>query len=134
MTLLLRLQKTVEVNLLECCDCATPIALTVDQERRLRESGATFYCALGHAQSWRETELDRLRAKLAEQTRIATIQAERAAAAERAEQTAVDQMKAAAREAKRLERRAKAGVCPCCQRSFVALRRHMAAKHPGFAP
>jgi uncharacterized protein (UPF0212 family) len=25
------------------------------------------------------------------------------------------------------------GVCPCCNRSFAQLRRHMAAKHPEYA-
>lgn len=36
----------------------------------------------------------------------------------------------AAREAERLRRRTAAGVCPCCNRSFVQLARHMKTKHP----
>ena len=31
-------------------------------------------------------------------------------------------------------RRVKHGVCPCCKRSFKALQRHMATKHPEFTP
>lgn len=30
-------------------------------------------------------------------------------------------------------RRIAAGVCPCCNRSFEDLHRHMQTKHPGFA-
>lgn len=30
----------------------------------------------------------------------------------------------------RAKKRAATGTCPCCGRSFVQLRRHMAAKHP----
>lgn len=34
----------------------------------------------------------------------------------------------------RSRKRAAAAVCPCCNRSFVQLRRHMAAKHPDYVP
>lgn len=36
------------------------------------------------------------------------------------------------KELKRHKARIKNGVCPCCQRSFVALARHMKAKHPEY--
>lgn len=36
--------------------------------------------------------------------------------------------------ATRITKRAKAGVCPCCNRSFENLRRHMASQHPTFTP
>jgi hypothetical protein len=32
----------------------------------------------------------------------------------------------------RLKNRAAAGVCPCCNRTFAQLARHMATKHKGF--
>ena len=32
----------------------------------------------------------------------------------------------------KLKKRASAGVCPCCNRSFQNLRRHMGNKHPEF--
>jgi hypothetical protein len=32
----------------------------------------------------------------------------------------------------RAKRRHAAGTCPCCARSFVQLKRHMAAKHPDY--
>lgn len=34
----------------------------------------------------------------------------------------------------RMKRRASAGVCPCCNRTFQQLARHMATKHPDFSP
>lgn len=33
----------------------------------------------------------------------------------------------------RNKKRAASGVCPCCNRSFKALARHMKTKHPGYA-
>lgn len=32
----------------------------------------------------------------------------------------------------KLKKRAANGVCPCCNRTFVDLARHMAGKHPTF--
>lgn len=32
----------------------------------------------------------------------------------------------------RIKKRVSCGVCPCCNRSFENLRRHMASQHPGF--
>lgn len=47
-----------------------------------------------------------------------------------------DQAEASARAYKgaatKARKRAGAGVCPCCKRSFQQLRRHMASKHPDF--
>lgn len=36
--------------------------------------------------------------------------------------------------ATRMTKRAKAGVCPCCNRTFKQLARHMATQHPTFTP
>ncbi len=51
-----------------------------------------------------------------------------------------DQLEAAERSARaykghttRLRKRAAAGVCPCCTRTFQNLQRHMANQHPDFA-
>ena len=32
------------------------------------------------------------------------------------------------------QKRVRGGACPCCNRSFVQLARHIATKHPGFQP
>lgn len=44
-----------------------------------------------------------------------------------------DQLAAAEREARRHAKRAAAGVCPCCKRSFVQLARHMRGQHPDYS-
>lgn len=60
--------------------------------------------------------------------------------AETRERAARDQAEAAERSAiaykghaTRLRKRAAAGVCPCCTRSFQNLQRHMASQHPTFS-
>lgn len=128
MGFLATLTREIKLNVWECSCCHIPVALTADHENQLRTHGGTFFCPSGHIQSWHgNTEVDRLRAKLAEQTRTASQMAERARAAELSEHAAVQ-------EVKRIKTRAKAGVCPCCNRTFQQLARHMTTKHPGYTP
>ena len=88
----------------------------------------SIYCPLGHTHI---RAGDGAAAKLERQ-----LQAERERAARLAAQR--DQAEASARAHKgaatRARKRAAAAVCPCCKRSFVQLRRHMAAKHPDYDP
>src|SRR5215472_14470508 len=65
--------------------------------------------------------------------------ADRARAAEARATHADDQRRAAERQAAawkgqatRLRNRVAAGVCPCCNRTFQNLARHMAGQHPGY--
>lgn len=115
----LQLNYQQTVSLIACYKCSLPIALTADQERNLRENHESFYCPLGHQQHFTgKSETERLREQLSAQIRSATEASARAYTAEQ--------------QLARHKRRAAAGTCPCCKRSFVALARHMKAKHPEF--
>lgn len=76
------LLQELELTTEQCCSCSIMFALPTSLERRLRSDGRAFYCPNGHAMSYTESEADRLRKKLDEQTRIATRQAARAKEAE----------------------------------------------------
>lgn len=124
---------TETLNVLECANCAMLFAITDAFERQRRADGQTFYCPSGHSNVYRETEAERLRKKLAhaEQQRDWAETSRKAARdqAERAERSAA----AYKGRVTRLKNRAAAGVCPCCNRSFENLRRHMAGQHPDYA-
>lgn len=122
---------TVDVELVteECCNCGVLFAMPEDLVKKLRrqaESGS-FYCPNGHAQHYmgkseeqKRREAERRAANAEEEARIARVEATNAKrAAIRAKN-----------ELKNTKRRAAAAVCPCCQRSFVQLRRHMKSQHP----
>ena len=117
----------------DCFRCGVVFAMPKEfREQRLRDKD-TFYCPNGHGQCYTESEADRLKKQVA---RLRT-EADQAWTAYTA---ASDQARAAARSNAALKgvvtkqrRRAAAGVCPCCNRSFQALARHMASKHPGYA-
>lgn len=119
-----------------CCRCGTPFGMAdaiyaVAQQKR---EGFTFHCPNGHPQHYvtGESETDKLRRerdRLAQ--RVAEWQDEATEAKKRAE--AAERRTSAARgQITRLKKRAAAGVCPCCNRQFTDLHRHMSAKHPGF--
>jgi hypothetical protein len=109
----------------QACWCgmrhAVPTEL-VEHMRYQHDDGreqTAIHCPLGHAWILRgESKAKRLDRELAETK--AQLLATR------------DQLAAAERETKRQAKRASAGVCPCCQRSFVQLARHMKNQHPDY--
>jgi hypothetical protein len=130
------------LDVIGCAACATKIIAPADFITARRRDHASFFCLNGHrnyfpaksdAEKERE-EADRLRlerdqlkqqnARLAEEAQAAMIEAnQRLAEAQQARA-----------EAARVTKRATAGVCPCCGRTFAQLVRHMKAKHPDVAP
>lgn len=73
-----------------------------------------------------EGEVERLRRQAASLT--SRIDQERARAS-----TLERRLSAAKGQATKLRKRAANGVCPCCNRTFVQLARHMATQHPDYA-
>lgn len=114
------------------CGCTSTVPVEMENELRLR--GGYRHCPSGHAWGWsKETseveqirrERDRLKqesARLEQEKRDAWASAN--AQLDRA-------MKAEAAN-KRLKKRASAGTCPCCSRSFANMAEHMKKQHPTF--
>jgi hypothetical protein len=110
---------------LECCraGCGVPFAFSTEFERRRRADHKTFHCPNGHEQYYSaksDAERARERAELAE-TSLAN--ARRDLAAERKQHAATKG------QVTRLAKRAAAGMCSQCGRTFQNYRRHMETKH-----
>lgn len=107
------------------CWCGVPMALPANLVRNVRESGDSLYCpGTGHRFGW-GSENEKLQKLLdRERTRIGALQ-DQLRAAERQTTVVKGQLTKA-------RKRTANGVCPCCNRSFVQLSRHMASKHPDF--
>lgn len=107
---------------------AVPSELRNFQRREFDEGREvpSIYCPLGHQyQPVGEGMAAKLERRLKrEQDERARVTAER----EQAEASARSYKGAATKARKR----SAAALCPCCNRSFVQLRRHMASKHPEF--
>lgn len=114
-----------------CCKCKTQYCFT-DEFRRValeRCEQFTFFCPNGHPQHYvrGESEVDKLRR---ERDRLA----QQIAAKNDAIEHERRRVAAVQGQVTRLKNRAKAGLCPCCNRSFQNLARHMTTKHPKFDP
>lgn len=117
---------------LTCCDCFTHFAMDNDLYRRRLEQGGTFYCPNGHGQHFTETEVK----KLQEQNRNLKKQldwAESSARRARQEVERTKRQKAAIKgQLTKTRKRIANGVCPCCNRTFRNVARHIETKHPDF--
>lgn len=99
-----------------------------EQQHRdgVRQTG--IYCPLGHSYiiaGKGEAELEREKRERAERRNANLDEELRLTVAE------LNQVKKAAATALK---RTKGGACPCCNRTFVQLSRHIASKHPTFKP
>lgn len=84
-----------------------------------------FYCPNGHQQHYSKSEAQKLREQL--ETRDRELRKSKCETLnERNAKLAVEAEKA---KVERKLARVKRGVCPCCNRSFNNLQRHMATKH-----
>lgn len=115
-----------------CPTCGVEVTMPGAYLRKRREDGQTYYCINGHALCHRVNDLDKLRAELARE-QAARKSAEQSAQAERDRRATAEKGQAIARGKLRAQSvRVANGVCPCCQRSFCNLARHMKTKHPSF--
>jgi hypothetical protein len=53
----------------DCLSCAAQVVLTPETEKRLRETGDSFYCPNGHPMVFRPSKNSELKEELAEMTR-----------------------------------------------------------------
>jgi hypothetical protein len=128
-----------EFYISQCADCGVRFGIPVEFEQRRRADKRGFYCPNGHSLSWNESEADRLKAKLqaAEQAAAAArkeVERERGWRLQAREDARHAERRLAAQKGvtTRMRKRVANGVCPCCNRSFTDLRRHMETKHKGF--
>jgi hypothetical protein len=109
------------------CWCGLSHAIPSDlYEQAKRRKDVVVYCPLGHTWIFRDTDEERIKRldRRLEATRDLLRAEERSHSATRGHLT----------RAKKRERRVAAGVCPCCNRSFANLARHMAGQHPSYPP
>jgi len=116
---------TLILTTMDCCSCGVVFAAPEVFVQKRRESGENFYCPNGHSLCFRDSEVKRLRRQAEQQAgRLRHLEDQRDAA---------ERSRSALRGVNtRLRRRVAAGVCPCCNRSFQDLARHMAGQHPTF--
>lgn len=100
-----------------------------------RENGGNFWCPNGHSRRFTgKSEAEKLRDELArEKHRAEQAQAD---AEQQRRRVAFRDRQLAARKGQvtKMRKRIERGVCPCCNRYFADLHRHMESKHHGWRP
>lgn len=118
----------------QCCHCGVFFGIEAGHYKCLVRDKTSFFCPNGHKQSFTENEADRLRRErdrlqqqVAERDDEITKLAEQSQRADKA-------VKVATARIRKLQKRAQGGVCPCCNRTFSNMTRHMKTEHPDQDP
>ena len=122
---------TTTLTTLECCQCGMPVGLVktwVEHARAIGGFEQKFYCPYcknqqGWGASKNKKELKRLKKQVADYK----AQRDHALTESQHFRKSRDGMKGAL---VRQKNRIKNGVCPCCNRHFANLERHMKSQHP----
>lgn len=118
----------------KCCPvCFVGYAIPKAMNDKRHADGGNWFCPNGHNLVFSESKLDKLTHERDRLKQNAAYLEQRAAELQDARDAAERRASAARGQVTRLKNRAAAGLCPCCNRSFVNLTRHMATKHAGFA-
>lgn len=109
----------VHFNVIECYKCGVMFGMTAEMDSNRHKDKKSFYCPNGHGQVYCQSTEEKLRKRLErEQGRVQELE---------------QQKHRVQAQYKRIRKRIKNGVCPCCNRSFQNLANHMKSQHPEFA-
>lgn len=118
----LTLSTYTEFSVETCCTCGTMFAMTKDYRSNRLNNGGSFYCPNGHSMSYTKPRVKELEEELEAKRKELTA----AKCDLLKEKNLRDQLQ------KNHDRLVKKGVCPCCRRSFLNLKRHIKTKHPEY--
>lgn len=120
------LQQLVDMTAMECGKCGISFHVPEIWRSEKQRNGDGWYCPNGHSRVYKESDAEKNARLLKEEQERHQRTLDRA---NRLNAENLELMK----KATRLQKRIKAGVCPCCKRTFRQLAAHMHAKHPEFA-
>lgn len=121
----------IELEAQKCGECGVVFGIEGAYLRSLMQSHRVFYCPNGHGLRYTgKSESEKLRDEVT-RTQAALDQAW-ARIDEKNRELAAQRRSAAAVKGvlTKVKKRISGGVCPCCNRYFKALHRHMTTQHP----
>lgn len=128
-----QIEFSVTLETLECCECGVTFALPEKFIRERRNDHLMFYCPSGHRQHFaQETAEEKLRRQVKQYQRQAELLQAEATFERDQRQAAEKSLRATKATLTKTRKRVAAGVCPCCNRTFQNLARHMDGQHPEY--
>lgn len=120
-----------------CNGCGMPYGLPSDFLKDRQRDGKSWTCPNGCVRLYRKTESEkeneRLTAELDAARSLAERESRRRNRAEAQARLSEYQRRAAKGQLTKTKKRIAAGVCPCCNRTFQNVARHIAGQHPHYA-
>lgn len=115
----------------QCGTCAVWHTIPEVKFNSAFAEGGFWHCPNGHERGFRKGQ-DEIKQEEIRRERDRLKQD----AARLQDEVAAERKRAAEAEQKivQIRRRAAAGVCPCCNRTFLNVQRHMKSKHPNVVP
>lgn len=114
--------------------CGVPFALADSFIAARRADHKTWYCPNGHSRYYPgKSEVEQAQAKVAQLERRLANRDEDLRSERAAHEVTERRRRAAKGQLTKTKRRVANGVCPCCNRTFADLGRHMAGQHPDYA-
>jgi hypothetical protein len=127
--------QTVEMYLVTCYSCGVPFAIPSNLQRKFKDTRESFYCPNGHRQAYLKSTEEELRDKQQKELFQKNLEIQRlkrdSDGFQELWQNKIKENKKLTLQKKRIEKRIMAGVCPCCNRTFQNLAKHMENKHKG---
>lgn len=110
-----------------CCECSMEFSFPRAFYEMKKADSGDFYCPHGHQQHYSKgkSREDLLKEQLYKATREIEFHKNHRQHIEK-------ELIAKKGQLTKLKNRVSKGVCPCCNRQFANLHRHMACKHPEF--
>lgn len=116
--------ETFNFVLEECCNCGIPFFLTASFYKECQNNpDRWFFCPNGHTQHYTKSKSQ---IKIDELEKSLEFAKKDRQDVENALMETISEKNKLSRQLKRVHR----GVCPCCNRTFENLQKHMASKHP----
>lgn len=120
-----------------CINCGILFSVPDEWDRERRVDKRVFYCPNGHEQCYTRGTVqileDKLRAAQAEKDATERRLQSQLNEVRHAQLVAERERDKERRKRRRIEARISKGVCPCCNRTFENLQKHMATKHKDYA-
>jgi hypothetical protein len=122
----------VILDLISCYKCGVVWGMGRELNNERHRDKGTFYCPNGHAQHYTKSTEETLRAEIERQKKFK----EYAWAAQKAAQEQAEHERRSKNAYKghltKIKKRIANGVCPCCNRHFENVMRHMKGQHPDY--
>jgi len=120
---------TITLELCRCPVCAVPYGVESRMLENRHEHGGSWYCPNGHSIHFTDETVSEKNKRLEQQ--LAYTEESKDWWKREAEEKARS-LSATRGVLTRTKNRIAKGVCPCCHRQFINLRRHMESKHPEY--